>query len=576
MAAVVLVAAGVTATLAWQVLQNPDDTDRVATSPGPSTREGPSTSLANDVIIVGGNEETRGQDSIGDGTEQPPASQTSMPPLTPTTSPPTADQLISAPNRPYPNLAGGAWLGWTSLRSSFRPAAADLPTIRAGDIAGDHDDAVRAALNQHDEIRLVGTFDLDRPLNLGSGQVIRGEGPEQTLLRFSGPRSGIKADLGGIAGSSIPVDAAAFGGDQLKLQQEDGGRYAPGDLVVLSASGGSQPLALQIASRPDASTLKLTSLLPRAVEAGEPLTALSKAPLVGVGVDNLTLEAVGPVDNLVFFRGTIGSWVANVHFRNVRRAHLYASHSHGCEIRGSFFDDASDHGDGGRGYGVSLANGTTNCLVEDNEFRRLRHSMVVNDGAGGNAFVFNHSWEPRHINFPHGGPPDILVHGPAYANLFEGNVVERIYVGDNPAGPHNVFLRNCLTAGPLSYQYGSGTQIMFGNSMYGTDQALAERSMAGNWPEGESSLPYLHSGPTVFADRAVVRVGSSEQAGALPDPLEGDNQWRGAADGPRLGTSLPSTAFSDRQSILEDATGTDWINDCPIDAVVGAGRGPSR
>lgn len=486
--------------------------------------------------------------------------------------------IVDNDDPPFP------WLGWFDVVRRDVPPSEDIHDLDASTITGDQLAAINDALDQHGEVRLLGTFDLDGPLLLESGQILRGGGPDQTTLRFTGVSSGIRADLGAINGPRFGVAAAPVGDKQLVLDSPDtSGAFQVGGLVVLAASDpNADPLTMEVAAIPDPSTLILTGPLPRAVDATEEITALNRDPVVGVGIDGMTLRAVGSVDDLIFFRGVVGGWVNNVVSENPRRAHITVTFSRGCHVSGSFFDNASAHGDGARGYGISLANGTTGCLVEDNELRRLRHALIVNEGAGGNAFVHNHAWEAFHPNFPAGGPPDLLLHGPAYGNLFEGNVVERILIGDRETNGGNVFLRNCLTTSPLGYQHGFGTQVILRNAMYGSDAELLALRMEDRWPDhepfpdGETTRPFLQPGTTIFDGNGVVRIIPVTGVSPLPDPVVLNNWFDEAPTGPQTTDRLPVTVFTGLQDVLTGPQTSDWTVDCPIDAAAGAGRGQAR
>jgi hypothetical protein len=105
------------------------------------------------------------------------------------------------------------------------------------------------------------------------------------------------------------------------------------------------------------------------------------------------------------------------------------------------YDGASKHG-----YGVTLNAHSGECLITNNIFRYLRHAMMVKTGANGNVFSYNYSREVHRSEFflpDYGG--DISLHGHyAYANLFEGNIVQNIQIDHEwgPSGPYNTFFRN--------------------------------------------------------------------------------------------------------------------------------------
>jgi len=100
-----------------------------------------------------------------------------------------------------------------------------------------------------------------------------------------------------------------------------------------------------------------------------------------------------------------------------------------------------------------LENHTTNCLVEDNLFTTLRHSIIVQTGANRNVFGYNHSWIREWETWtatPDIGTADISIHANyPYANLFEGNLVELIWADDDHGanGPYNTFVRNQVELG---------------------------------------------------------------------------------------------------------------------------------
>lgn len=171
-------------------------------------------------------------------------------------------------------------------------------------------------------------------------------------------------------------------------------------------------------------------------------------PAQQVGIEALTIRPLiagssnGNGTNIKFYCA-VNCWVRNVKSLRPVETHIGIGRSSRVEVRECTFQYAEGYGAGGRGYGVSIANRSTNCLVENNIFEHLRHAMVVSMGANRNVFGYNYSREQYDsANYQLG---DINVHGHyPFANLFEGNYVVRIhadvYHSDN--GPYNTFLRN--------------------------------------------------------------------------------------------------------------------------------------
>ncbi len=110
-----------------------------------------------------------------------------------------------------------------------------------------------------------------------------------------------------------------------------------------------------------------------------------------------------------------------------------------------------DYCGGGWGYGVQLYQSTTNCLIENNIFRSLRHSLVAAAGSNCNVWTFNYSREQLYtiVGDPADDPTyrDLDLHAKwPFGHLFEQNLIEEIGADgndDNGAnGFYNTFVRN--------------------------------------------------------------------------------------------------------------------------------------
>ncbi|MFN5324292.1 MAG: glycosyl hydrolase family 28-related protein [Bacteroidota bacterium] len=127
-------------------------------------------------------------------------------------------------------------------------------------------------------------------------------------------------------------------------------------------------------------------------------------------------------------------------------AHFIAESSAHVEVSGCYFHEAYGYtGSNTRGYGVVLGVHANLCKVENNVFRKLRHAMMVKQGANGNVFAYNYSIEPNRSEFPANYGADICIHGHyPFANLFEGNICQNIIVDQawGPNGPYNAYFRN--------------------------------------------------------------------------------------------------------------------------------------
>jgi len=188
------------------------------------------------------------------------------------------------------------------------------------------------------------------------------------------------------------------------------------------------------------------------------LKARSFQPIVNVGIENLTIwrknANMGNGIN-VRLNFAVNCWIKGVHSMNTCKHHMYISHSSHIEVSGSIFHKAAEYchyNDDSWGYGIVLSQSSTNCLIENNIFHHLRHSMGIIAGANCNVFTYNYSTDPwAEIDCgAHGGldiyrDSDICLHGKySYANLYEHNYV--VFIEADPThdeqGPYNAFVRN--------------------------------------------------------------------------------------------------------------------------------------
>ena len=188
-------------------------------------------------------------------------------------------------------------------------------------------------------------------------------------------------------------------------------------------------------------------------------------PRVNAGVECLKLKRL---DQSTSGSNIMISLAANCVVRGVESdksvaAHVNIFQSTRILVEGNYFhhsflyDGASQHG-----YGVTLNNHSGECLITNNIFDYLRHAMMVKTGANGNVFSYNYSNEVhRSETFlpDYGG--DISLHGHyAFANLFEGNIVQNIIIDHawGPSGPYNTFFRNRAETYGIIFTSGDTTE----------------------------------------------------------------------------------------------------------------------
>ena len=202
------------------------------------------------------------------------------------------------------------------------------------------------------------------------------------------------------------------------------------------------------------------------------------SPLKNIGIECVRLERIDTTSfqtSNIAFSYVVNSWIRGIESYKTNYSHIELAKSADIEISNNYFHESLSHGDGGRGYGIALQYSTSECLIENNIFRRLRHSMLVQAGANGNVFGYNYSLIPywTDVALPSNSAGEIVCHGNyPFSNLWEGNIVDNIIVDDAHGinGPYNAFLRNRADGYGYTMNNAPATdnQIIVGNEITNT------------------------------------------------------------------------------------------------------------
>jgi len=347
----------------------------------------------------------------------------------------------------------------------------------------------------------AGTYRFDRRilLNEGSGKnlpgvIIRGAGTRLTKFLFNDPNTdgvGLFNVTGFAKGSPISITGGLTKGSSSLTLSTVGG-VAAGDWIYIEQDNDFTAMATTRsisdyletidnssgwAKRTVGQVVRVTAVNGASLTLDRPLhldftwsnPTVTVAQMVsGIGFEDFTIEdTAGAAKRMNFnFVRSVNSWVKQVHSIMAVRYHLRTELSANLTIRDSFFDDAYRHDGGGHGYGTLIGGATTHCLIENNVYRRLRHAMIWKEGANGNVFGYNYSFDG--IQDGSTVAKDISGHGHyAFGNLIEGNIAEFIHVSDfwGPIGPNNVFLRNRTTKERILIEDRTMNQVIVGNEL---------------------------------------------------------------------------------------------------------------
>jgi hypothetical protein len=199
-------------------------------------------------------------------------------------------------------------------------------------------------------------------------------------------------------------------------------------------------------------------------------------PAENVGIECLKIKRMDDTapeqSSNINFTYAVDCWVKGIESENCTFSHLEANRSSNLYISKSYFHHALGYGGGGRAYGVMIQSTSNECLVENNIFEHLRHSMIVQSGANGNVFAYNYSLDPHWDSTPTNSTGNMVLHGNyVFANLFEQNICQNIVIDDShgPNGSYNTFLRNRSEGfGILFSASNSPSQNFLGNEIPNT------------------------------------------------------------------------------------------------------------
>lgn len=348
-----------------------------------------------------------------------------------------------------------------------------------GNGAQDATAGIQSALNSCPANQVValsaGTFRINTKLVVQSNTTLRGAGPQQTILDGHGnsrgmivfgqeagiwnpPLIAITSGLNAGSTSITVADASNISvGQLLAVSQENDPAYVT-NVGVGGACGwcdegfsGTRTMGqmVEVISK-NGNTLGLNQpglYFNYSSSLNPAVSVLTTAGARYTGVEDLQvyMNNTGYTGNFLM-DGSAYCWIKNVESNYCDGDHAQLFFSYRCEIRDSYFHDAFVHGPGGTDSDIMIASRTSGVLIENNQFRRMHATVMVNWGASGNIIAYNYSdgnFKEQAYNCM---MTDLTFHGahPMF-NLWEGNVAIS-FTPDSYWGSssHNTAFRNWL------------------------------------------------------------------------------------------------------------------------------------
>lgn len=328
----------------------------------------------------------------------------------------------------------------------------------------------------------AGTFKFAHAITLTDSVVLKGAGASASKIKFDLGGAGDCITITGSITSAIDTLAADGKKDSTSIVLQNGQGVTVGDYLMISFDDQAL-LYSSWAYGTVAQVVKVIAKNGNRLQLASPLridytTALHARiaiirPAKHVGIECLSLERLDQtVDqtDMILFNYAVNCWVRNIESYKCNFGHIVLNYSSNVEIYGSFFAEAFAYGGNGQGYGVVLQQASGECLIHNNIFKHLRHSMLIQSGANGNVFAYNYSRENYWSQFPSNTAGDIVLHGNyPFMNLFEGNIVQNLVIDNSHGanGPYNTLFRNrselygfYMSATTSDYQNIVGTEIV--------------------------------------------------------------------------------------------------------------------
>lgn len=331
-----------------------------------------------------------------------------------------------------------------------------------------------------------GVYLVNEPIVLTSNQYIAGDGSTQTILKFNiGGKGHLISSTGNTFAQWSDILEDAVKEDHKIISKNE--YLSPGDLIRIritdptkttsSWADGSIGQMTTIASVKDG-VIEITDPLRLDLNESDKPQIIKVNPQRNVGVINLKimrLDVTASQTDNIHFEYTQNALVSGVHSDSCNYAHVNNVYAYKNRVEGSYFTNAFNHGGGGKAYGVVLAFTSSQCMVENNIFKHLRHSVLFQAGPSGNIVGYNYSQDAywTGVFSPSDFSGDIVMHGNyPFLNLIEGNIIQNLVIDNSHGinGPGNVFLRNRIENAGIFMNCSPATdfQAFIGNEITGT------------------------------------------------------------------------------------------------------------
>jgi hypothetical protein len=349
-----------------------------------------------------------------------------------------------------PGIPGGI-----PSRTAICANVKDAPYKAEGDGVTDDTAAIQRAINDCPEGQGVylptGTYKLTYPLSIHKGIVLRGDGPDKTRILGNSSRARTIINIGGWVEKNATHVVSGYRKGSKSIIVSDASDFKSGDYIIIDQLNDRsfvdrkdctwynrennnralgqilQVISVEVATKkitfdPELYYTFSSTYCPQVFKVAEKVVKYA-------GIEDLYVERVNAYPGQGFnirVQGAAYCWVKNVESNKVSGRHIQFSRCFRCELRDSFIHHAHNYGAGGKAYGISLTEMSSDTLVENNIAYYLNTGIELEGAGPGNVIAYNYTDVMWNHDYPNTTwlMADIGSHcAHPYMALFEGNIL---------------------------------------------------------------------------------------------------------------------------------------------------------
>lgn len=347
------------------------------------------------------------------------------------------------------------------------------PYNAANDGSADATAAIQDAIDDCPVDQVVsvppGTYRLEGRLEIRKGITVRGSGPDSTILQLqldsdiyiggawtnSGAVTQITSGTSKGSDTLVVADPSVFAvGEYVFVDQLNDPSFVDDGGCTWNGRDGNSRALRQLVKITDKSGATLT-IDPPLYFSFEPafqpeIIELSHWVVERAGIEDLKLDRIaapaGQGRNIEM-TACANCWIRNVESNMVYGRHFWVNRCAHCEVRDSYVHHAFNYCSGGIAYGIVIADGTSDTLVENNVAYYLNNPISNESLGAGNVVAYNYTDEAWNCDAPNTDwlMADLNLNHCAhnYMTLVEGNQSSQISADAfHGSSSHLVLFRN--------------------------------------------------------------------------------------------------------------------------------------